>query len=178
MRKHKVLGKTGLIDKSLEIDGVIKQLVKQRKQIIYGARSIERQAGLFSRPTQDWDVFDKNPKKASNILQKKLDKLVGFDYFFSKPAMHKGTWKVKGKGEDGKANTEDDVDVADYSKPTEKIKYMTKDGIRYRILKTELQKKIATTKDPEFEFRHAKDKDDIRRIQGYLKIKRLVGGSV
>jgi len=178
MRKHKVLGKTGLIDKSLEIDGVIKQLVKQRKQIIYGARSIERQAGLFSRPTQDWDVFDKNPKKASNILQKKLDKLVGFDYFFSKPAMHKGTWKVKGKGEDGKANTEDDVDVADYSKPTEKIKYMTKDGIRYRILKTELQKKVSASKDPEFEFRHEKDKNDIRRIQGYLKIKSIVGGSV
>jgi len=178
MRKKNNLGKTGLIDKSLEINGVIKQLIKDRKQIVYGARSIEKQAGLFSRPTQDWDVFDNNPKKASKILQKRLDKLVGFDNYFSKPAMHKGTWKVKGKGIDGKANTEDDVDVADFSKPTERVKFVTKNGIRYRILKTELKKKIATTKDPEFEFRHKKDKDDINRIRSYLKVKSIVGGSV
>jgi len=178
MRKKNNLGKTGLIDKSLEINGVIKQLTKDRRQIIYGARSIEKQAGLFSRPTQDWDIFDKNPKKASNILQKRLDKLVGFDAYFSKPAIHKGTWKVKGKGVDNKANTEDDVEVADYSKPTEKINYITKDGIRYRVLKTELKKKISASKDPTQEFRHAKDKDDIKRIQGYLKIKRLVGAGV
>ena len=178
MRKKNYLGKTGLIDKSLEINGVIKQLAKNRKQIIYGARSIEKQANLFSRPTQDWDVFDKNPKQSANILQKKLDKLVGFDNYFSKPAIHKGTWKVKGKGIDGRANTDDDVDIADYSKPTEKVKFVVRNGIRYRVLKTELQKKISASKDPEFKFRHAKDKDDINRIRGFLKVRSIVGGSV
>ena len=178
MRKHKILGKTGLIDKQLGINKIILELAKQRKQTVYGARSIEKQANLFSRPTQDWDVFDKNPKKTSNILQKRLDKLVGFDAFFSKPAMHKGTWKVKGKGVDGKANTQDDVEIADYTKPTEKFKFIVRDGVRYRVLKEELKKKVSASKDPTQEFRHAKDKDDIKRIQGYLKIKNIIGGSV
>jgi len=178
MRKKNILGKTGLTDKHFDINKVILNVAKQRKQIIYGARSIEAQAGLLSRDTKDWDAFDSNPKKASKVLQKKLDKLVGFDHYYSKPAMHKGTWKVRNRGNDGLKGTEDDEDVADYSKPTEKVAFVTKKGIRYRILKTELKKKISTVADPEFEFRHKKDKDDINRIRSYLKIKSIVGGSV
>ena len=132
----------------------------------------------MARDTQDWDIFDKTPKKTSNILQKKLDKLVGFDHYYSKPAEHKGTWKVKGRGIDGIKNTADDKSIADYSKPTEKVKFVVKDGVRYRILKDELKKKIAVSKDPEFEFRRKKDEDDIRRIKGFIKVRNIVGVGV
>lgn len=178
MKQNKILGKSGLAETQFMMNKIILQLAKQRKQVIYGARSIEAQANLFSRSTKDFDIFDKNPKKSAQILQKKLDKHTGFDYFYSKPAEHKGTWKVKSKGNDGIKNTEDDESVADYTKPDEKVPYVVKNGVRYRILKQELQRKIATVKDPEFKFRHEKDKDDIRRIKGFLKVRSIVKGGV
>lgn len=176
MKQNKLFGKTGLVDKQFFIDRIILNLAKQRKQMIYGARSIQKQAPLFARDTKDYDVFDKNPKRSAEILQKLLDKNVGFDYYYKKEAEHKGTWKVKGKGVDGIKNTADDESIADYTKPEQNWKFVTINGIRYRILKEELKRKIATTKDPEYAFRKPKDKDDINRIKGYLKIKKLLKG--
>jgi hypothetical protein len=176
MRKHKTLGTTGLIDRGFLTDKIILGVARKRKQVIYGARSIQAQAGLFARNTKDYDIFDANPKKTAKLVQKLLDKNVGFDYYFSKEADHKGTWKVKGKGADLKANTKDDESIADYTKPEERISYVRIKGLRYRVLREELKRKVATVKDPEFEFRHKKDKDDIKRIKGYIKIKKLISG--
>jgi hypothetical protein len=93
-----------------------------------------------------------------------------------KPAEHKGTWKVKGRGIDLKTNTEDDESIADYTKLDKKWKYKIINGIKYRILKEELKRKIATIKDPEFKFRHEKDRDDIKRIKGFIKVRKLMRG--
>jgi hypothetical protein len=178
MKQNKITGKTDLIETQFLLDKLILKIAKQRKQIIYGARSIEKQAGLFSRPTKDYDIFDKNPKKSAQLMQKILDKSAGFDQFYMKEAEHKGTWKVKSKGNDGVKNTEDDESIADYTKPEQKIKFVIKNGVRYRILKEELKKKVSTVQDPEFKFRHEKDRDDIKRIKGYIKVKNLIGGEV
>lgn len=178
MKQNKILGKTGLIDNQFLIDRIILNIAKQRKQIIYGARSIQKQAGLFARDTKDYDVFDKNPKKVANMLQKLLDKNAGFDYYYMKEAEHKGTFKVKGRGNDGIKNTEDDESIADYTRPDKKIPFVTINGIRYRILKEELKRKQAVLKDPEFKFRHEKDRNDINRIKGYIKVRTLIGGEV
>jgi hypothetical protein len=93
-----------------------------------------------------------------------------------KEAEHKGTFKVKSKGNDGIQNTEDDESVADYTKPDQKVPFVLKNGVRYRVLKQEMQRKIATTKDPEFKFRHAKDQDDINRIKAFIKVRNIVKG--
>jgi len=178
MKQNRILGKTGLIDHQFLIDRIILNIAKQRKQMIYGARSIQAQARLLARNTKDYDIFDKNPKASAKLLQKLLDKNVGFDYYYMKEAEHKGTWKVKGRGNDGKKNTEDDESIADYTKPERKWHHVLIRGIRYRVLKEELQRKVATTKDPEFAFRKAKDQDDINRIKGFIKIKNLIGGEV
>lgn len=174
MKKHKTLGTTGIVDKQFLIDKIILNMAKKRKQVVYGARSIQKQANLFARGTKDYDIFDKTPKKTANTIQKLLDKAVGFDYYYMKGAEHKGTWKVKGRGSDLIKGTEDDESIADYTKPDKKIKFVTINGIRYRVLKEELKRKIATTKDPEFKFRHEKDKDDIKRIKGFIRVKKLI----
>jgi hypothetical protein len=182
MKGNKVFGKTNLIETNFLMDKIILKLAKQRKQIIYGARSIEKQAGLFARSTKDYDIFDKNPQKSAKILHKVLDKKAGFDYFYVAPAKHKGTWKVKGSGNDGKKGTEDDESIADYSGSftglPDNVKTVTRNGVRYRLLKYELQRKIAVTKDPEYAFRKKKDQDDINRIKAFIKIKKLIGGEV
>ena len=174
MKQHKILGTTNLIDEQDAVNRIILNMAKKRKQIIYGARSIQAQNNLFARDTKDYDIFERNPKKIAKIVQRELDHAMGFDYYFSKPAEHKGTWKVKGKGRDLKANTKDDESIADYTKPDKKVPYVTIRGIRYRILKEELRRKRATVQDPEFKFRHEKDKDDINRIRSYLKVKQLI----
>lgn len=178
MKQNRILGKTGLIDHQFLVDRIILNIAKQRKQIIYGARSIQKQASLLARDTKDYDIFDKNPKKSAKLLQKILDKNARFDYYHMKEAEHKGTWKVKGRGNDNTRNTEDDESIADYTKPDKKIKYVIIDGIRYRILKEELKRKIATTKDPEYEFRKKKDQDDINRIKGFIRIKNIINERV
>lgn len=178
MKGNRVLGRSGLAEANFLMKQIILKLAKQRKQVIYGARSIEAQAGLFSRSTTDWDILDKNPKASAKILHKILDKKVGFNHYYVKPAKHKGTWKVKGAGNDGQQGTEDDESIADYSGkftglPT-KVKTVLINGVKYRHLKYELQRKIAVTKDPEYAFRKAKDQDDINRIKGFIKVRNIV----
>ena len=118
VKQNRTLGTTGLIDKQDLIPKIILNLARKRRQVVYGARSIQAQNRLFARDTQDYDIFDRSPKKSAKIVQKQLDKAVGFDYFFSKPAEHAGTWKVKGKGNDLKSNTEDDGSI---NKPNKNI---------------------------------------------------------
>ena len=176
MNTKRVFARANVVDKQALIDKIILNLVRKKKQMIYGARSIQAQNPLFARDTNDYDIFDKQPKASAKLLQKLLDKNVGFDYYYMKPAEHKGTWKVKGRGIDLKTNTEDDESIADYTKLDKKWKYKIINGIKYRILKEELKRKIATIKDPEFKFRHEKDRDDIKRIKGFIKVRKLMRG--
>ena len=88
-----------------QVEKKILERARKQKQIIYGARSIQAQIGIFSRPTQDYDIFTKNPKQNANQLQKEFDKTVAFDYYYSEAGMHKGTYKVKNKGWDMRQGT-------------------------------------------------------------------------
>ena len=138
MKGNKVLGRSALAEVQFMMDKIILKIARQRKQVIYGARSIEKQAGLFSRSTSDWDILDKNPKASAKILHKILDKKVGFNHYYVKEAKHKGTWKVKGAGNDGVQGNEDDESIADYSGKftglPSNIQTVTKNGCCLAIL--------------------------------------------
>lgn len=138
---------------------------RKNKQIIYGARSIQHHIGLFSRPTSDWDIFSNNPKKDAYGAEKELDREIGFNYYYVKKGINKGTWKVKSKGYDLKQGTEDDEGIVDYTlTPRPKPKFKTFNGIRYRSLREEVKAKKKAIRDPNFKFRKEKDEEDIRRI--------------
>jgi len=152
----------------------IKGFLKKTKSIVYGARSINAQSGLMTRQTNDWDAYSNTPEKTANQLQRELDKLVKGDYFYHKPAIHKGTWKVKTIGDDLIQGTPDDEDIADFSKPDKNVRIKVIDGLRYRDLREEIKAKQKAIADPEFKFRHAKDKADLDRIKANITIKRLL----
>ena len=175
IKKNKRLARIKSITRGDLVQKEIKQFLKLNKNVVYGARSINAQAGILTRNTNDWDAYSNNPKVTANKLQKKLDKLVGGDYYFHKEAMHKGTWKVKGKGDDLLPNTPDDVEVADFSKPDKKVNFVTIGGLRYRKLRDEIKAKKKAVADPNFKFRHEKDKADLERIKYNQKIKRIMG---
>ena len=171
---RKIKNFSNLSEVNFNMDKTIKGVAKKRKQVVYGARSIEAQNNLFARDTKDWDVFDKNPKQVAKMVEKILDKQMKANYFYSEEALHKGTWKVKGIGNDRIRGSEDDESIADYSKLEKGVPFVVKNGVRYRKLREEIMAKKKSVADPEFEFRHKKDKDDLNRIKGYLKVQRLL----
>ena len=162
------------IEQQDNITKQIKKFLKKEGCTVYGARSINAQTGIMTRPTNDWDAYSKTPEKTAKKLQRELDKLVKGDYFYHKPAMHKGTWKVKTVGDDLIRDTPDDEDIADFSKPEKKVKIKIIDGLRYRDLREEIKAKQKSIADPEFKFRHEKDQRDLDRIKANIKIKRLM----
>ena len=106
-------------------------------------------------------------------IEKKLDRQVGFNHFYNKPAMHPGTWKVKSNGVDMRRGTDDDLDIIDYSKhPKPKPKIRKIEGVRYRTLAEEAKAKLKALRDPEYKFRHEKDADDLGRIRMFQQANR------
>lgn len=152
----------------------IKKFLKETGSIVYGARSINAQTGIITRPTQDWDAYSNTPKKTANKLQKELDRIVKGNFFYHKPAQYKGTWKVKTIGDDLIKGTFDDEEVADFSKPEKKPIIKVINGLKHRSLKEEIKAKQKAIADPEFKFRHAKDQADLDRIKANIKIKQLI----
>ena len=147
---------------------------RKNKDIIFGAQSIKAQIGIYARPTQDFDILTKNPKKSAMEAEKQLDKQIGFDHFYAKPAMHPGTWKVKSKGIDLRKNTDDDLEIIDYSKhPRPKPKTVNIMGVMFRNLAGEKAAKLNSLRDPAFEFRHKKDADDLRRIRNFQQSQKI-----
>jgi len=176
MRNKKYLGRTGVIDQILNKDGFILDFSRKRGYIIYGARSLQAQNNLFGRDTKDWDILSPTPKKSARELRNLLNEKTSSDYYYKKPAKHKGTWKVRTIGKDGIKGTDDDEDIADFSKKEGKIPYIIQDGVKYRHLSEEIKAKKKSIADPKFEFRHKKDKDDLNRVKGFLRIKRILRG--
>jgi hypothetical protein len=147
------------------IDRPILNQVRRDKNIVYGAQSIKKQLGVLARHTNDYDVYSRNPQISARKLERALDKQAGHNFYYTKPAMHPGTYKVKYVGNDRKPNTKDDLEIADFTKPTRKIGYVVIDNIRYSKLRESLIDKHKSLGDKKFAFRHNKDREDIERIR-------------
>lgn len=143
---------------------------RMNKSIIFGARSIQKHIGIFSRATIDYDILTKNPKVSARTIEKKFDRISGADNYYVKPALHPGTIKVMDKGRDNIKGTKDDIGIIDYSKipsPSPRIKIIN--GVRYRSLSEEVRAKKKALRDPTQKFRHPKDRDDLKRIKLYKR---------
>ncbi len=159
LRRFKLLRATvRVIANPREIDNIVLKNVKKNDQIIFGARAINAQISpLFRRPTKDFDIIAKRPRKSAMQLERKLDRRFGGDFFLTKPAQFPGTWKVKSKF---KGPT-----IADFSGPKKGTKIVVIKGIKYRSLSQQTQDKLQSVRNPEFAFRRDKDLDDLNRIR-------------
>lgn len=157
----------------LNRDHIIQQNVRREKDIIYGARAMNIQLPIgFQRNTQDFDIYSKTPKRNARRLERVLDKQQVGNYYYVKPAMHSGTWKLMDVGADNKRGTMDDYGVADYTKPDRKIKSVSIGNVRYAALSERKTDAIKSLKDKMFEFRHEKDRKDLYRIRKGLEVLR------
>ena len=69
------------------------------------------------------------------------------------------------KGPDKRKGTSDDIALVDYTKLETKPPVRVIDGVKYAKLSYSVKTKKRSLKNPEFKFRHAKDKEDIQRIK-------------
>jgi len=153
-----------------KINKVVLEQTKKKGEVIYGAQSIKKQIGIVGRPTQDWDILSKEAKKSARETEKQLEALKKGNQFYVKPAMHKGTYKIKHVGEDKKPQTKDDQDIADYTQ-TDKYPPVKKiNGVKFRTLTQEAKAKRMAIKDKAYAFRKEKDQEDLNRI----KLKKLI----
>lgn len=161
------------VETFLKIDKTVREQVKRNDSIIIGGQAIKKQLGFHARNTFDFDVLASNPRKSSRELERTLDKDVGANLFFARPSFfHPVTHKVIHKGSDRIPNTKDDIGIADFS-PMRDIPTVKIDGIRFSTLTSTVKDKKKALSDPQSEFRHAKDQDDINRITFHKKLKKV-----
>lgn len=151
---------------------ILKQ-TKQDNNIVYGAQAMMVQSHpVVRRGTTDYDIFSNNPKKSARKLEGNLDKQFGTDQFYMKEAMHKGTYKVMDKGQNLKSKR-DDFGIADYSKPERKPKTIKVGGVKYVHISETKKDKLKSLKDPEYAFRHQKDRNDLRIIKSNERLRTI-----
>jgi len=162
----------GGIGTLLNRDELIMKEIMKKKYIVYGSQAIENQIGfLFSRTPKDWDVLSSSPKKSARELERKLDRVSGGDFFFSRPSFFKKTThKVIYKGADMKPNTSDDIGIVDFSK-YEGQETVNVRGIKMVKLKEIIKDKRRSLSNKKFMFRHDKDRSDINRIKEFRRLR-------
>lgn len=144
-----------------QIANIVRRTIKG-DEIIQGERSVAAQVPKqFQKPTQDYDVYSKNPKQSALETEKELDWEFGGDYFKTKQSKHKGTYKV--------VSNIDGEDYADYTEPTEPTPHRRMGDTKYTTLKFELAKAKRTLAQKKFAYRHKKEMDKIKRINAALK---------
>lgn len=139
-------------------------------EIVHGSAAINAQVPEhLASPTQDIDVFAKNPLREAKEAERELDRRFGGDYFYVKPGEHKGTYKVKSRI--------NDETYADFTKQPKGIKATNIAGLRMQTLAQIKKRKLQLLKQKDTEFRRAKDRDQLNRIKITENIRNVWGMS-
>lgn len=134
----------------------ILEMAKKKKQVIYGGQAINKNLPVpLRKPTMDYDIYTKKPKKAAEELVKILNKKYGKGKFQVVPAKYLKTFKVKMNGET----------IVDYTGTTKKPKARNEFGVKYAKLKYQKNKIKKILKNPELKYRWEKDADTLNRIK-------------
>lgn len=145
---------------------LVKQIVldrlKKTGNIMTGSKAVNRYLPPeLRRLTQDYDILIKNgkmtTKQAAYLLEKKLDKGFGGNYFEVKKGIYPGVNKVVSRVTKG--------EVADYVRPDKTPKFKKDiDGVNVAVLAYLKKKFRESLKDPKSAWRHNKDKEALQRI--------------
>lgn len=152
-------------------DEVISEEAKKRGDVVYGSQSIKAQIGLFGREPGDWDLQSRHPSISAKRVEHRLDQASGGDFYYTSPSSyHEGTFKVKEIGLDNKRGTNDDLQIADYTKRRVGLREQRLlNGLRVMDLQQTLADKERAVSNPEFGYRRDKDLEDISRIKFFRK---------
>ncbi len=137
-------------------------------RIVHGTRATNVQLPRFlkRKPTVDWDVFAKNPKKAAINMEKFLDKKFKGDFFDVREGktkrlkVHKVFSNITGETQ------------VDFSIPDRKVPTISKRNVRFATLKDQVEKAKSKLRDPSEIFRADKDRSLVERVRIFEKLRR------
>jgi len=142
---------------------VILDTAQNKNQIIYGGKAINQQLPVYLRKdTSDYDILTKKPKKAAIEIANKLNKYIGRKEFTVEPAQHKGTYKIKYRGET----------IADYTQLKRNPKVTSVFGNKYYDIKSIKKNVQRLIKKEETKYRRGKDLSTLQRIQELEEIEK------
>lgn len=150
-----------------KIPSILIAEARKRRQIIYGAQAMNQQLPrALSRPTFDWDIYTHQPQQTANRIQARLDRKVamGRDDYYSKRAIHKGTFKVMHEGQDERQRTRDDFGIVDYT-VMQRVPTISVEGVRFQRLASIQKEKSKILRLKSATFRHSKDRADLENIR-------------
>jgi len=134
-------------------------------EIIYGEQALKRRFPVWlERPTVDYDVYAKHPRREAREAERALDKMFGGDFFRVQPAQHPGTFKV--------VSNVNEEGYADFTRPDGSVPFDVIDGHRYVRLSVEKHHRRKSLSNPEYGFRHGKDRDALNRILIYERLRK------
>ena len=140
--------------------------VGRKGGIIHGGKAQNAQLPRkLQRPTKDYDIFVKKPNIRAVALEMKLDKLFRGDFFRVK----KGKSKVIPVSKVISNITNESV--ADFAKPNRKVFTKVIFGLRVATLKDQKERALVNLKDPQAIFRRGKDRDLLRRVKIFEKVR-------
>ena len=135
------------------------------KEIIYGEMGLKaRFPRYLERHTTDVDVYSPTPYRDALQAERKLDRAFGGDYFYTKEAIHHGTFKVSSHA--------NDEGYADFTRTPRNTPYNIIRGKKYVTLAIEKQHRLRSLRDPKYKWRWGKDRDALNRLKIYEKYHR------
>lgn len=150
-----------------KVDLTVLREIKNKKLILFGARSLNRQLPPFLRKeTKDYDVIltKRDPKKVARELERKLDKKFKGNVFIVEKGKAPGVYKVKNVlGKEG---------VIDVVKSDKRVPFVKRRGVRVSTLAFEKSKIRESLSNPEAKFRHDKDRERRDRIKIFENLKK------
>lgn len=114
------------------IKNIVENQARNTGNIIYGAQAVNAIVGTnFSRPTTDFDIMSKTPKKHAIEIEKKIDNHVGADIAHVKQVNYE---RDGNKGKMYRVALKNWDNIADYNILNKKIKTIKINGVNYEHL--------------------------------------------
>ncbi len=137
---------------------IIKKFLKEKGLILYGGMSHNLQLpSHLKKHTKDFDIYSKTPKKTAREIEKRLDKAMGGNFYYTTPAKFKNTMKVKSFVTE---NTIADATFFGEEVPTKNVK-----GIKMQTLNFAKKRAKNILKDENLFFRHSQEREFLRRLK-------------
>lgn len=148
------------------VDSTILKKIKKKPYIVHGAQTLNKQLPPdLHRHTNDWDLWSKNPKKAIEKFENRLDEAAQADVFYIDnpkyvPGIETYVYRVVSR-----ITGEPVVDIM--QKPDKKNIYTIIDNIKWQTLEHAKEAYKGILSNPNIRHRWSKAKHDLKRIQEF-----------
>lgn len=151
------------------IEKAIIRRIKKKRYVVHGGKNLNAQLPKeLYRPTEDYDLYGRNPQLEAFKMQEYLDRTIcgGNDCFTDTKTPLTGS---KGEYVFRVVDRKTGRVVVDFMRSPNHLKYIIISKIRYEVLRDEKRRLMETLSDPAKSHRWSKSQIDLDRIEAFEK---------